>query len=146
MNRIKDDEIPNVSGNDGDALDANAAIHLEGTGFPWQKDANVYIAGHRLGYPNTGSFLSFFDLNKLQDGDEVFVTDANGTKYTYKVFREFAVSPEQPLRHQARRGKERNNSPDLHSAGLLRAPDRSGRADRQDRGKPPSSAFYTRFF
>ncbi len=93
MQRVDKATIPTVPGSDGGALDDHTAIHLEGTGFPWQQEANVYIAGHRLGYPNTDSFLAFFDLNKLKDGDEVYLTDANGTKYTYKVFREFNVSP-----------------------------------------------------
>ncbi len=93
MNRIKDDTIPYAPGNDNEALGANAAIHLQGTGFPWETEANVYVAGHRLGYPNTESFLAFWDLNKLQNGDEIFVTDANGTRYTYRVFKETVVSP-----------------------------------------------------
>lgn len=68
-------------------------LHLQGTGFPWQSGSNTYVAGHRLGYPNTGSFLVFRDLNELQNGDEVILTDANGTTYTYSVFREFVVGP-----------------------------------------------------
>jgi sortase A len=93
MNQIKDDTIPTVSGTDMQTLGNHAAIHLAGTGFPWEDEANVYMAGHRLGYPRTPSFLAFFDLNKLEQGDEIYVTDANGTKYTYKVFKEFTVSP-----------------------------------------------------
>jgi sortase A len=93
MNQIKDDTIPTVSGTDMQTLGNHAAIHLAGTGFPWEDEANVYMAGHRLGYPRTPSFLAFFDLNKLEQGDEIYVTDANGTKYTYKVFKEFSVSP-----------------------------------------------------
>lgn len=68
-------------------------LHLQGTGFPWQSGSNTYVAGHRLGYPNTGSFLVFRDLNALESGDEVILTDANGTTYTYSVFREFVVGP-----------------------------------------------------
>ena len=93
MNQIKDDTIPTVSGTDMQTLGNHAAIHLAGTGFPWEDEANVYMAGHRLGYPRTPSFLAFFDLNKLEQGDEIYVTDANGTKYTYKVFKQFTVSP-----------------------------------------------------
>lgn len=70
-------------------------LHLQGTGFPWQGGSNTYIAGHRLGYPNTGSFLVFRDLNTLENGDEVFLTDAGGTTYTYSVFREFVVGPDE---------------------------------------------------
>ncbi len=93
LDRIEDDTVPDTSGGDEDALRRSAAIHLKGTGFPWQKQPNVYIAGHALGYPNTESWLTFWDLNKLEKGDEVFVTDADGKKYTYRVFREFIVGP-----------------------------------------------------
>jgi len=93
MARIEDDAVPYAAGGDEQALKENAAIHLKGSGFPWQRQANVYIAGHRLGYPNTPSFLTFWDLNKLKKGDKVFVTDANGTEYTYEVFKEVVVSP-----------------------------------------------------
>ena len=52
MARIENDEIPNTVGDDEEALKEHAAIHLEGTGFPWQPEANVYIAGHRLAFPD----------------------------------------------------------------------------------------------
>ena len=93
MARIENDEIPNTVGDDEEALKEYAGIHLEGTGYPWQPEANVYIAGHRLGFPNTESWLTFWDLNKVDVGDEIFVTDAAGTEYTYKVFKEFTVGP-----------------------------------------------------
>ncbi len=93
MSRIQDDEIPSTDGADEAALKKYAAIHLEGTGFPWQDEANVYIAGHRLGFPNTESWLTFWDMNKVSLGDEVFVTDADGTEYTYRVFEETVVPP-----------------------------------------------------
>ena len=93
MARIEDDAIPSTVGSDEEALKKHAAIHLEGTGFPWQETANVYIAGHRLGFPNTESWLTFWDLNKVDVGDEVFVTDATGTEYTYRVYKEFTVGP-----------------------------------------------------
>ena len=93
MDRIEDDEIPNTTGTDEEALKTHAAIHLKGTGFPWQQEANVYIAGHRLGYPNTESFLTFWDLDNVEKGDKVYITDADSTKYTYEVFKEVTVSP-----------------------------------------------------
>jgi sortase A len=93
MAQIQEDSVPTVSGTNMQALGDHAAIHLAGTGFPWDEDANVYMAGHRLGYPRTDSFLAFFDLNKLEQGDEIYVTDADGTRYTYEVFKEFTVSP-----------------------------------------------------
>ncbi len=93
MTRIFDVVIPSGEGNDEAKLKDYAAIRLEGTGFPWEAGANVYIAGHRLGYPNTSSFLAFYDLDKLEKGDEFTVTDAEGTEYTYRVFKESVVSP-----------------------------------------------------
>ncbi|MGH3088746.1 MAG: class E sortase [Rubrobacteraceae bacterium] len=93
MSRVDDAEIPSTQGTDIEALDSNKAIHLAGTGFPWQDEANVYIAGHRLGYPASDSFLAFYDLPNLENGDEVFVTDAEGTRYTYEVFEQTTVPP-----------------------------------------------------
>ena len=71
----------------------DGTVHVKGTGFPWQRGANVYIAGHRVGYPGTKSNLVFWDLDKLQKGDEIFLTDADGERYTYKVFDKFVVDP-----------------------------------------------------
>ena len=93
MNQIENDTVPDVPGTDMEALGSHAAIHLEGTGYPWQEEANVYIAGHRLGYANTDSWLAFWDLSDLENGDEVLVEDAEGTRYTYRVSREFVVGP-----------------------------------------------------
>jgi sortase A len=93
LSQIDNDPVPTVPGTDKQALSSHAAIHLAGTGFPWNEEANVYLAGHRLGYPRTDSFLAFFDLNKLENGDQVYITDANGTKYSYEVIKEFTVSP-----------------------------------------------------
>jgi sortase A len=53
----------------------------------------VYIAGHRLGYPNTPSFLAFWDIDSVVEGDQIFVTDANGREYTYEVFQTLEVDP-----------------------------------------------------
>ena len=71
----------------------NTAVHLKGTGFPWEEEANVYIAGHRLGYPGTDSYLAFNDIEVLQNGDEVIVEDSEGTTYTYEVFNMVVVEP-----------------------------------------------------
>jgi sortase A len=71
----------------------DGVVHVRGTGFPWQDVANVYIAGHRVGYPGTKSNLVFWDLDKLEKGDEIFLTDADGTRYTYEVFEKRVISP-----------------------------------------------------
>jgi sortase A len=73
----------------------DGVVHVRGTGFPWQRGANVYIAGHRVGYPGTKSNLVFWDLNTLQKGDEILLTDSDGTSYTYKVFEKRIISPQE---------------------------------------------------
>jgi sortase A len=93
MSRVENASVPYTSGDDEPALKEHAAIHLDGTGFPWQPEANVYLAGHRIGYPGYSSFLAFYDLDKLENGDEVLVTDANDTTYTYRVFKTFVADP-----------------------------------------------------
>jgi sortase A len=95
MDKIKNSQIPYAASNDEAAFKKYAAVHLRGTGNPWDRVANVYIAGHRLGYPATDSWLAFWDLNALKEGDRIYVTDANGKRYTYRVFREFVVEPTQ---------------------------------------------------
>jgi sortase A len=72
----------------------DGVVHVRGTGFPWQKEANVYIAGHRVGYPGTKSNLVFWDLNELEKGDKIFLTDADGIRYTYEVFEKRVISPD----------------------------------------------------
>ena len=71
----------------------DGTVHVRGTGFPWHDGANVYIAGHRVGYPGTKSNLVFWDLDKLKKGDEILLTDADGKRYTYRVFDKFVVDP-----------------------------------------------------
>jgi sortase A len=72
----------------------NGTLHLAGTGFPWQREANVYIAGHRLGYPRTKSFLVFWDLNRLRMGRRVVLTDSEGDRYIYRVYDRFVLGPD----------------------------------------------------
>lgn len=95
MSQVRDATIPFADGGNMAAFKKNAAVHLRGTGHPWSREANVYIAGHRLGYPGTDSFLAFWDLNGIEKGDRIFVTDADGKRYVYRVFRDFIVPPSQ---------------------------------------------------
>jgi sortase A len=92
--QIRNDTVPYTVSDDKKAFRKHAAVHLRGTGNPWDRQANVYIAGHRLGFPGTDSWLSFWDLNTLENGDKVFIIDAAGERYVYKVFRTFVVDPD----------------------------------------------------
>ena len=66
------------------AMDAGA-IKLPSSGFPWQNDANTYIAAHRLGWPGTASDHQFYNLPNLALGDKIYLYDENLTVYTYEV-------------------------------------------------------------
>ena len=80
--------------NDFSAMDYGA-VKLPNSAFPWQDGANTYIAAHRLGWPGTGSYHQFYDLPALQLGDIVYLGDANGTTYTYKVSGFKEITPNQ---------------------------------------------------
>lgn len=82
-----------------------SAIHIPATGFPWQDGANVYIAGHRLGYPDTDSLYVFYDLNKLAPGDEISLKDAAGDEYVYRVTEQKVVPPDNIEVMNATKGK-----------------------------------------
>jgi sortase A len=92
MQRVKEVPVYDGAMDDEGALH-DGTLHVRSTGFPWQQGSNVYIAGHRLGFPGTQSYLVFWDLDKLENGDEVILTDANGTRYTYQVFKKQVVAP-----------------------------------------------------
>ena len=93
MKQIEDDTIPTGMGTNEALFRDHAAVHLRDTGFPWQRTANVYIAGHRIGFPGTDSNLAFYDLEDLEKGDKVYLEDAKGREYTYQVFGKLVVEP-----------------------------------------------------
>jgi sortase A len=93
MKQIEDDTIPTGKGTNEALFRDHAAVHLSDTGFPWQRTANVYIAGHRIGFPGTDSNLAFYDLEDLKEGDKVYLEDAEGREYTYQVFGKLVVEP-----------------------------------------------------
>ncbi|MDQ4107132.1 MAG: class E sortase [Actinomycetota bacterium] len=82
---VRNDDSPS-------AMDLGA-IKLPSTGFPWQGGANTYIAAHRIGWPGTESNYQFYNLPAMQMGDLIYLTDMNGTVYTYQVTEIFAVYP-----------------------------------------------------
>ena len=93
MAKIKNDVIPTGQGTNEALFRDYAAVRLPFTGFPWHEEANIYIAGHRIGYPGTNSDLAFYDLEDLANGDEIYLEDAEGRQYTYEVFNKKIVEP-----------------------------------------------------
>jgi sortase A len=73
----------------------NGVSHMPGTSFPWSRtpQRNVYLAGHRLGWPGTYSHLVFYNLNKLGRGDEILLRKRDGTGYRYRVTEAFITGP-----------------------------------------------------
>jgi sortase A len=77
-----------------EALD-QGAIKLPYTGFPWQKeDTNTYIACHRLGWSGTESYNQCLSLPSMQEGDKIFLEDANDVVYEYRVVETLTVDPD----------------------------------------------------
>ena len=88
-------EVPVISSSAPQALD-NGVVHVPQTPMPWEEDRqqkNVYLAGHRLGYPGTGSRLVFYNLDKMKKGDTVTLRDGRGDAYRYRVSEVFVVGP-----------------------------------------------------
>jgi sortase A len=87
--------VPILSSDTTQALD-QGVIHLPGTSYPWSgtPERNVYLAGHRLGWPGTGSHLVFYRLNELGRGERVTLRDPQGGRYHYRVIERFVVGSE----------------------------------------------------
>lgn len=76
------------------ALGHGVGHHPE-TSMPWSNSSqrNVYLAGHRLGYPDTASHLVFYRLGELGRGDGILLKDRDGTRYLYRVSEAFKAEP-----------------------------------------------------
>lgn len=88
-------DVPVKSSSSGRALDGGV-VHLPDTSLPWdggEGGKNVYLAGHRLGWPGTGSHRVFYRLDELREGDWILLKDARGRKYRYRVTGSSVVSP-----------------------------------------------------
>lgn len=71
----------------GSAQLADGPGHYPGTAAIGQP-GNVGIAGHR-----TTHGAPFYNLNKLRAGDLVYLTNTDNQTFTYRVTRQFVVSP-----------------------------------------------------
>ena len=75
-------------------LDREGIIHLDETGTPWREGSNTVIVGHALGFLWTRVPYVFYKLDELEPGDEIFVTDQSGKRYTFEVYDYMTVKPE----------------------------------------------------
>jgi sortase A len=120
-------DVPVISSNDPAALD-QGVIHVPQTPMPWEQrpQKNVYLAGHRLGYPGTGSRLVFYNLNKLTQGDSVILKDGAGDTYEYRVSEVFVVEPDadwvvDPVRNRDMVTLQTCTMPDFKNRIVVRA-------------------------
>ena len=76
------------------ALKHGVGHHPE-TSMPWSgtPQRNVYLAGHRLGFPGTASHLIFYRLDEIGRGDEIVLKDRDGGRYRYRVTETFEADP-----------------------------------------------------
>jgi sortase A len=95
INALELRNVPVFSSASTRALD-QGVIHLPGTSYPWSEtpERNVYLAGHRLGWPGTGSHLVFYRLNLLRGGERVTLRGPQGGRYHYRVIESFVVGAE----------------------------------------------------
>ncbi len=82
------------------------AIKLPHTAFPWEDNANTYIAAHRLGWPGTASDHQFYNLPLLAEGDVIYLGDINGTTYTYEVTEFKEITPDETWVTTPKPGRE----------------------------------------
>jgi sortase A len=94
----------------GDTHDEEAlrrsALHVNFTGFPWQHNRNVYIAGHRLGFKNTDSWKVFEDIDELEIDDRIILEDSEGKRYYYRIYKQQHIPPHQSEVMLPKRGKD----------------------------------------
>jgi sortase A len=85
-----------VFDSDGQWALTDGVRHVPETSLPWSDtpQRNVYIEGHRIGWPGTGSHLVFYHLNKLSSGDEVVLKNRDGEAYSYRVSEMLKVNPD----------------------------------------------------
>ena len=88
-------DVPVFDSVGASALKYGVGHHPE-TSMPWTDapQRNVYLAGHRLGFPGTDSHLIFYRLDELGDGDEILLRGRDGKRYRYRVTETFKASPE----------------------------------------------------
>jgi sortase A len=89
---LKDVSVP--TGSRQAELDREGILRLRGSGLPWIAGSNTFITGHALGFPRTRVPYAFYKLDKMRPGDEIFIDDAEGRRYTFRVYDLLTVEPD----------------------------------------------------
>jgi sortase A len=88
---LKNVRVP--TGSSQAELDREGIIRLEGTGVPWQEGSNTFVVGHALGFLYTRVPYVFYELEKMEPGDEIIVEDPTGGEYLFRVYDRMTVRP-----------------------------------------------------
>jgi sortase A len=88
---LKDVAVP--TGSKQAELDREGILRVRGSGLPWIEGSNTFITGHALGFPRTRVPYAFYKLGKMKPGDEIFVEDKEGRRYTFRVYDLMTVEP-----------------------------------------------------
>jgi sortase A len=88
---LKDVAVP--TGSKQAELDREGILRLRGSGLPWIAGSNTFITGHALGFPRTRVPYVFYKLSKMKPGDEIFIEDRKGRRYTFRVYDLMTVEP-----------------------------------------------------
>lgn len=75
-------------------LDREGIMRLRGSGLPWIAGSNTFITGHALGFPRTRVPYAFYKLDEMRPGDEIFIEDTDGRRYTFRVYDRLTVEPD----------------------------------------------------
>ena len=88
-------DAPVLDSTSQEALNSGV-VHIPETPMPWEggQQKNVYLAGHRIGYPGTASRVLFYHLDRLSSGDAIVLEDRSGNAYRYRVSEMFVVEPD----------------------------------------------------
>lgn len=92
--RLGLENVPVPTGDSQEDLDREGVIRMKQAGRPSEEGSNTTIVGHRLGFMRTKIPYVFYELDKLKPGDEVFLEDGRGKKYTFRVYDLLTVRPE----------------------------------------------------
>ena len=74
-------------------LDREGIMHLSGSGFPYERGSNTYIAGHAADCDASRIPNVFRNLHKLRQGDLINLRDATGRTYNYRAYEYLVVNP-----------------------------------------------------
>ena len=117
---------------------ANGVAHHPQTSLPWSQSAqrNVYLAGHRMGFRGTWSRMIFYNLHKLDTGDEVLLRDRAGRLLQIPRKRGFHSRSEGRVGDGAGEGEGHGDVADMHPLPHLREASDSASRSRIDHSLP----------